>query len=86
MSRGNLSGNLSYYTVDKITFMIAKKRTIRAENELEAIGYPSGHGATVGSFSGFLSCSAFKMADGFTGTEAERNEIIEILKGGIYID
>lgn len=86
MSRGNLSGNLSYYTVDKITFMIAKKRTIRAENELESIGYPSGHGATVGSFSGFLSCSAFKMADGFTGTEAERNEIIEILKGGIYID
>lgn len=86
MSHGSLAGNLSYYTMDKITFVIAKKRTIRPENELAVIGYPSGHGGAVGQFNGFLACSAFKLADGFLGTEAERAEIIEIMKGGVYID
>lgn len=86
MSHGSLAGNLSYYTMDKVTFVIAKKRTIRPENELAVIGYPSGHGGAVGQFNGFLACSAFKLADGFLGTEAERTEIIEIMKGGVYID
>ena len=86
MSHGSLAGNLSYYTMDKVTFLIAKKRTIRPENELAVIGYPSGHGGAVGLFSGFLACSAFKLADGFLGTEAERAEIMEIMKGGVYID
>ena len=82
---GNLAGNLSYFSNKKVHFIIARKRTIRPENELAVIGYPSGHGALVGQFSGFLSCSAFKLADGFNGTEAERAEIMDIMKGGIYL-
>ena len=82
---GNLAGNLSYFSNKKVHFIIARKRTIRPENELALVGYPSGHGGVVGQFSGFLECSAFKLADGFTGTEAERSEIIEVMKGGIYI-
>ena len=85
MQRGNLTGNLSYYTVDKVTFLIAKKRTIRPENELNVIGYPSGHGGTVGQFSGFLKCSAFMMADGFIGSEAERAMILDEMEKGVYI-
>ena len=85
MQRGNLTGNLSYYTVDKVTFLTAKKRTIRPENELNVIGYPSGHGGTVGQFSGFLKCSAFMMADGFIGSEAERAMILDEMEKGVYI-
>ena len=85
ISRGNLSGNLGYYANNKISFIIAQKRTIVPENREAVIGLPSGHGATVGSFAGFLSCSAFKLADGFTGTDEERAEIMEIMRGGIYL-
>ena len=85
ISRGNLSGNLGYYANNKISFIIAQKRTIVPENREAVIGLPSGHGAPVGSFSGFLSCSAFKLADGFTGTDEERAEIMEIMRGGIYL-
>lgn len=85
MHRGSLAGNLAYYLNSKPTFIFFTKRSIRPENELETIGYPSGHGGTVGSFSGFLSCSAFKLADGFTGTDEERAEIMDIMRGGIYL-
>lgn len=85
LSRGNLSGNLGYYAGNKISFIIAQKRTIVPENRADVIGLPSGHGAAVGTFSGFLSCSAFKLADGFTGTDEERAQIMEIMKGGIYL-
>ncbi len=85
MQRGNLTGNLSYYTIDKVTFLIAKKRTIRPENELNVIGYPSGHGGMVGQFSGFLKCSAFMLADGFIGSEAERAMILDEMEKGVYI-
>lgn len=85
MHRGSLAGNLAYYLNSKPTFLFFTKRSIRPENELETIGYPSGHGGTVGSFSGFLSCSAFKLADGFTGTDEERAEIMDIMRGGIYL-
>lgn len=85
MHRGSLAGNLGYYLNSKPSFLFFTKKTIRPENELETIGYPSGHGGAVGSFSGFLSCSAFKLADGFTGTDEERAEIMEIMRGGIYL-
>lgn len=85
MHRGSLAGNLAYYLNSKPTFLFFTKRSIRPENELETIGYPSGHGGIVGSFSGFLSCSAFKLADGFTGTDEERAEIMDIMRGGIYL-
>lgn len=85
MSRGSLSGNLSYYASNKINFIIAQKRCIVPENRQSVIGMPSGHGGTVGTFSGFLACSAFKLADGFTGTDAERAHIYEIMSKGIYL-
>ena len=85
MSRGSLSGNLSYYASNKINFIIAQKRCIVPENRQSIIGMPSGHGGTVGTFSGFLACSAFKLGDGFTGTDAERAHIYEIMSKGIYL-
>lgn len=86
MHRGSLAGNLAYSLNTHPTFLFYTKRTIRPENELSLIGYPSGHGGVVGSFSGFLQCSAFKLANGFTGTERERQDILAIMRNGIYIE
>lgn len=86
MHRGSLTGNLAYSLNTHPTFLFFTKRTIRPENELSLIGYPSGHGGVVGSFSGFLQCSAFKLANGFTGTERERQDILSIMRAGIYIE
>lgn len=86
MHRGSLAGNLAYSLNTHPTFLFYTKRTIRPENELSLIGYPSGHGGVVGSFSGFLQCSAFKLANGFTGTERERQDILSIMRSGIYIE
>lgn len=86
MHRGSLAGNLAYSLNTHPTFLFYTKRTIRPENELSLIGYPSGHGGVVGSFSGFLQCSAFKLANGFTGTERERQDILSIMRAGIYIE
>lgn len=86
MHRGSLAGNLAYSLNTHPTFLFFTKRTIRPENELSLIGYPSGHGGVVGSFSGFLQCSAFKLANGFTGTERERHDILSIMRAGIYIE
>ena len=84
MHRGSLVGNLAYNLNTKPTFLFYSKRTIRPENELAVVGYPSGHGGTIGTFNGFLSCGAVKLAN-FNGTKAEESELFEILKGGIYI-
>lgn len=86
MTAGALTGCLGYFSNTKVTLIIAQKDARRPENELQTIGYPSGHGGTVGSFAGFLQCSAFKLATGFTGTERERQDILNIMKNGIYIE
>lgn len=86
MTAGALTGCLGYFSNTKVTLIIAQKDARRPENELQTIGYPSGHGGAVGSFAGFLQCSAFKLATGFTGTERERQDIMNIMKNGIYIE
>ena len=83
-SKGSLSGNLAYYSASKINFLIAQKRTIRPENELAVIGYPSGHGGRVSLYSGYLKCSTFKL-NNFTGTQQELNDLLGIMSQGIYI-
>lgn len=84
-TRGGFNGCLGFFGNQKIHLIIAQKKTVRPANELSLIGYPSGQGGTVGSFSGFLKCSAFKMADGFTGTREELSEIMAAMSAGIYV-
>jgi hypothetical protein len=85
MHRGSLAGNLAYSLNTKPTFLCFSKKVFRPENELETIGYPSGHGGSVGSFSGFLAVKDMKLANGFIGSNAEMMEILDIVKNGIYL-
>lgn len=84
-TRGGFAGCLGFFGNQKIHIITAQAKTVKPQNELTAIGYPSGMGGTVGMFSGFLKCSVFRMASGFTGTLDELNEIISIMSGGIYL-
>lgn len=84
-TRGGFAGCLGFFGNQKIHIITAQSKTVKPGNELNAIGYPSGIGGTVGMFSGYLKCSVFRMADGFTGTLDEFNEIISIMNNGIYL-
>lgn len=85
MTAGSLTGCLGYFSNTKVSLIIAQKDARRPANELQTIGFPSGQGATIGSFSGFLSCSAVQLANGMIPTAEEEAEILQILKGGVII-
>ena len=84
-TRGQYSGNLGMFGNQKVHFIVAIRHNYRPENELNLIGYPSGRGGRIGSFSGFLKSSCVYLADGFIGSVQERNEILEMIAKGIYI-
>lgn len=84
-TRGQYSGNLGMFGNQKVHFIVAIRHNYRPENELDIMGYPSGRGGKIGSFSGFLKSSCVYLADGFIGSVQERNEILEMIAKGIYI-
>ena len=83
--KGGFLGALGLFGNRKCHLIVAQKNTVRATNELATIGYPSGYGGPVGSFSGYLQCSSFKMAEGFTGTAEEAAEITAMMAEGVYL-
>ena len=85
MSRGAYSACLGMFGNQKVHIISAQKKSYAPENLGEQLGFPSSRGATVGSFSGYLSLSSFQIANGFTGSKAELTEIYDILAQGIYI-
>ncbi len=83
--KGGFLGALGLFGNRRCHLIVAQRNTVRATNELETIGYPSGYGGFVASFSGYLQCSSFKMAEGFTGTAEEAAEIIAMMAEGVYL-
>lgn len=84
ISTGSLAGCAAYAANTKVAFIVAQKKTIVPANLQTMIGRPSNQGGSVGSFTGYLKCSSFNMAN-FTGTKAELDEIYSIMAEGIYI-
>lgn len=84
-TRGGFSGALGMFGNQKIHIITAQKRKTVPDNKLLTVGLPSNIGGRVGLFSGFLSVSAFTMADGFTGTAEELREIETLMASGIFI-
>lgn len=84
ISTGSLAGCAAYAANTKVAFIVAQKKTVVPGNLQTMIGRPSNQGGSVGSFTGYLKCSSFNMAN-FTGTKAELDEIYSIMAEGIYI-
>lgn len=83
-TKGASVGNLGDFGINSIYFIFAWANSITPKNELNLVGKPSNQGGAVGSFAGFLKCSAFNLADGFAGTQTEAEEISSIMANGVY--
>lgn len=84
-TRGAFSGILGQFGNQYPYFIFAWLKTSKPANEIETVGLPSNAGGAVGNFGGFLQCSAFNLANGFGGTDAEANEIYSIMSSGVYV-
>lgn len=84
-TRGAFSGVLGQFGNQYPYFIFAWLKTSKPANEIETVGLPSNAGGAVGAFGGFLQCSAFNLANGFGGTDAEANEIYAIMSSGVYV-
>lgn len=84
-NRGGFAGILGQFGNMSPYFIFAWQKNSKPANEIETVGLPSNAGGAVGNFGGFLQCSAFNLANGFTGTDNEANEIYSIMSSGVYV-
>lgn len=84
-TKGCASGNLGDFGIKSPYFIFCWANTITPKNELNLVGKPSNAGGQVQNFAGFLQASAFDLASGFGGTDAEAEEIYTLLRNGIYV-
>lgn len=84
-TKGASAGNLGDFGVTSPYFIFAWANSIAPANELNLVGKPSNQGGKVGQFAGYLKCSAFRLANGFTGTAAEAAQIAAQMMEGVYI-
>lgn len=83
-TKGASVGNLGDFGVNSPYFIFCWANSLTPKNELNVVGKPSNTGGKVSGFAGFLQCSAFNLANGFSGTETEANEIYNIMSSGVY--
>ena len=84
-TKGASAGNLGDFGVNSPYFIFAWANSIVPQNEINLVGKPSNQGGKVGEFAGYLKCSAFRLANGFTGTAAEAAQIAAQMMEGVYI-
>lgn len=84
-TRGGSTGCLGFFGCTQIHMHFYQKKTVKPVHALMLCGAPSNVSGTVSTFAGFLKCSTFKMSDGFTGTNDELNEIMQLMSNGIYV-
>ena len=85
-TRGSFTGGTGLFDVKSPYFIFAQMKPQTPANLQAVMGRPSSAGGLVNSFSGYLSTCAFTLADGFTGTQEEAEEIYNLMAGGVYID
>lgn len=62
---------------------VIKNEIFEPENLHQLVGYPSSFGGKVKNCSGYLQCSDVKLTS--TATDKEKEQIIALLKSGIYV-
>ena len=83
--RGSFNGFLGMFDVKSPYFVFCQMQTKQAENLIRVKGKPSAAGGKLSRFFGYFEAAAVDLPS-FSGTEAEAEELMSILKGGIYID
>ena len=84
-SLGTLTPTAGLYA-PQIPYLIINRPILAEPNGYkEKHGYSSAYAGKVSEFSGYLECLEVKLNADNTMTETEQNEIISLLKGGIYV-
>lgn len=81
---GTISGAAGMLGVRDAYFIIEYPNQSLAENYKHFVGYPSNIYASLGSLHGYTECEQV-LPIGIWGTDDELAEIIDILKGGVYL-
>lgn len=84
-TRGSFTAGTGLFDVKSPYFIFAQQKPQAPANLLQLKGKPSSAGGKMRNFSGYLECASVDLPS-FSGTQEEAEELISILKGGIYID
>lgn len=80
---GTQGASAGYMSIQDPFIIDTIPRQSLPENYKELEGYPSNIYGLVGSFQGFLAVEKIKLET--TATETEKNMIMQLLKGGVYV-
>ena len=81
---GSISGAAGMLGVKVPYLLIEFPNQSLADNYKHYVGYPSNIEATLGSLSGYTEVEQV-IPEGFTGTDDELGELLDALKGGVYL-
>lgn len=81
--KGNASSGVGMCQPQYPIVYLVKNEVFEPENLHTLIGYPSSFGGKVKNCRGYLQCNDVKLAS--TATDKEKEEIISLLKSGIYV-
>ena len=81
--KGNASSGVGMCQPQYPIVYLVKNEVFEPENLHSLVGYPSSFGGKVKNCSGYLQCNEVKLTS--TATDKEKEEIISLLKSGIYV-
>ena len=81
---GNMGGSVGFLGKRTPYLITIRPNQSIPNNYGHFFGYPSNLSGQLSTFSGFTSCSAIE-AKAISGTDVEMEELIELLKGGVYL-
>ena len=81
--KGNASSGVGMCQPQYPIVYLVKNEVFEPENLHSLVGYPSSFGGKVKNCSGYLQCNDVKLTS--TATDKEKEEIISLLKSGIYL-
>ena len=81
---GSVSGSAGMLGIKTPYIIIEFPNQSLADNYKHFVGYPSNLSGKLSDFSGYTECEQV-IPNGFTGTDDELAELLESLKGGVYL-
>lgn len=81
--KGNASSGVGMCQPQYPIVYLVKNEVFEPENLHNLVGYPSSFGGKVKNCNGYLQCNDVKLTS--TATDKEKEEIISLLKSGIYV-
>lgn len=82
---GNITAMTGIYSPQQVFLLIDRPIAAEPTGFKDKLGYSASYGGLVSEFSGYLQCNQAQITQTGTMTKEECEEIISLLKGGIYI-